>query len=422
MTTRNKGSTENVLSKHISTMTVALTKDLSAYDNVVIVKPNDTDALYAKYKKTATGGTASTLTDLGFNDLEGNVWQIVISGELTPMHFGAKGDNVTNDITALNKAFKAGVDIHLPPDRTFVYAGSIDVVSSNITVRGRGKLKCTSVTGINATGDMVKISGTDVLFDNVIIEDSVNISSVNRTINIANARFKIRDSVLVNTYKRGIETTVAAADDCVIENVEHRTSRSTCTHNIYLISTSTGTDIVGGKCDAAICSSGNTSIINVESVLGTNASTYLIGGACYEISGCDITTSGTTPIFGNTLAYTCCNNTFEGPLFGTAGITISFTANTVSTDSGEITASLISNNNFGLRTANADGWDFTSPLVSSNYFFADTTNALVTNTHIGSPLFIGNIAIAADTLTNFLASSAGTPILVNNYKDGVLES
>lgn len=422
MTTRNKGSTENVLSKHISTMTVALTKDLSAYDNVVIVKPNDTDALYAKYKKTGTGGTASTLTDLGFNDLDGNIWQIVISTELTPMHFGAIGNGVTNDAVALNNAFKSGADIHLPPDRTFAFSGSLDVISNNISVRGRGVLKCTSATGINATGDLIKISGTDILFDNVIIEDSVNSSSVNRTINIANARFKIRDSVLVSTYKRGIESTTSTADDCVIENVEHRSSRSTCTHNIYCISTSSGLDIVGGKCDAAVYMQQNTSLMNVQLALGSNASTYLIGGSGYEVSGCDITTSSTTPIFGSALIVLCSNNVFDGPLFGTAGITLSFNGNNVRTNSGTINAGNICGNSFGLLTANAAGWSFSSPLVSSNDFIGDTSGALVTNTHPGSPLFIGNVAVAAGTITNFLSSSAGTPILVSNYKDGVLES
>lgn len=434
MTTRISGSTDNVLSKHISTMTVALTKDLSAYDNVVIVKPNNTDSLYAKYKKTTTGGTASVLTDLGFNDLEGNVFQIIISTELTPMHFGAIGDGTTNDGVALNKAFKSGADIHLPSDRTFNYQGSLDIISNNINVRGRGKLICSSITGLNATGDLVKISGTDVLFDNVVIEDNVNSSAVNRTINIAGARFKIRDSVLIGTYKYGIGiVSGVAATDYAIENVEYRNSRSTSGRNFYNESSSA----VRGRISRGVHDRGiqsvapaSGSVINalvVENIKMDIGQTGVTGfsGTFSKISGCDIRTNYTTNLFSSSLPYVFSNNSIIADNAGTMSCYTNISGNYFTVNTMSISSGACNNNTFVMWTNNSSGYTVNTigTTFSGNTFLATTTGALVTFSPTSENLIVsGNNAYG--TITNFIDNtSAGSGVvLVSNYKNGSLES
>lgn len=127
-------------------------------------------ALRTDLASTTSGADGSRL--VGFRRTEigavGMSIRAVLAGALiTPQMFGAVGDGVTDDSTALQAALNTGLSVFILPDSTFLYSTGIAFTAANQSIVGVGqasKLKYTgSGTGISFAGfDYCKVDSINL--------------------------------------------------------------------------------------------------------------------------------------------------------------------------------------------------------------------------------------------------------------------
>ena len=237
---------------------------------------------------TTTIGKAGNCPDADgyFYDVDGKQFEVV--GAPNVLQFGAIGDGVANDTTAIAAAFLTSANaLEIPDHLTFLVTGDSISRSSSITLTGKGTLKLassvTSVKVLNFTGanSIVEVDGPTIDINQPTGDGWTNIAlnvdgvatfnwRSGRIVNSASSAFPAANNGY-GAYLLGAYGDITIADGVHFERIRY----CVITH-----SSSTGRDIKIGKI-SAVDIAGDVVEINVPS--GSCEAVQWIGGTVRNV-------------------------------------------------------------------------------------------------------------------------------------------
>jgi hypothetical protein len=222
------------------------------------------------------------------------------AGYVTPEIYGAKGDGVTDDSTALNSAIASGKPVHLDGSKTYAIASMVSILNDCV-IFGNGATILEN--GFEST-HLIEANDCNLTIHDLIIEGDPASEHVITGITIYSCVSQLNNLVVKNVTSHSIVISdgKAVLSDIIMNNVGQKGNYSfvyltdnseTNWNNVFAFN-----DVLDTAPQCFYISSGHHTISNVQVyntrvlVDARNGSTTVTNGYCYNTCGVVCQTSG----------------------------------------------------------------------------------------------------------------------------------